>query len=385
MGMRQEGSLGGDGAHLERLWLQVCQSRGTPAPDPALRGRFLQQMQVNERAVLESILALAVRGREKPGDFGVLSWAAACTRPALLERLAAHGLAFTGAHLFACGLALMQSGWDMPQRLAQLQADSEDVGTLRALLPVQTVQQPLQALDAPVSHEEEAPEAFHPWPDDGPAEGCAPGWQDAPVDAMDEAPAAPTSSRAEVMPSLPTRFERQPPVDIDAFPAAFTAAPGAAMAGQGEGRLRLRLFGKAAAHTLEATPHRRAGDFLGVHVVSIDSAHALSAGGGYDWQRKLVLQLTPEEMPAVISTLIGITPSVRFCHHGADRSKFVELRRQEGGLVLITGEHAAIYSAPVPTATIYYMLDLFCRAMCMDGSGRSASDILALVKAAHGF
>ncbi|MFZ3139155.1 hypothetical protein [Polaromonas sp.] len=92
-------------------------------------------------------------------------------------------------------------------------------------------------------------------------------------------------------------------------------------------------------------------------------------------------------MPAVVATLIGITPSVRFGHHGATQAKFIELRRQEGGLVLVTGEHAAIYSVPVPTATLYYVLDLFCRAMAMEGDKpvRSVSDILALVKAAHGF
>ncbi|CAM3839168.1 hypothetical protein [Polaromonas hydrogenivorans] len=86
---------------------------------------------------------------------------------------------------------------------------------------------------------------------------------------------------------------------------------------------------------------------------------------------------------------MGLTPSVRFGNHGADRSKFVELRRQAGGLVLVTGEHAAVYPVPVPAATVYYVLDLFCRAMAMslevDKPGRSVSDVLMLVKSAHGF
>jgi hypothetical protein len=158
---------------------------------------------------------------------------------------------------------------------------------------------------------------------------------------------------------------------------------------QDEPRLRLRLFGKSAAHTLEVTPHRRGGDFMGVHVVSIDSAHALGSGTGYAWERKLVLQLTPEEMPGLIATLMGITPSVRFGHHGPERSKFIEVRRQEGGLVMVTGEKSLSYSVPVPTATLYYLLELFCRAMSMGmqeaAPGRSVSDVLMLVKAAHGF
>lgn len=378
--MQLPGIQGGDDAGLQRLWLQVCQSRGTPAPDPGKRGQFLQDLEPEGRSMLENILALALRGREKPGDLGVLSWAAACTRPALLDHLQAHGLAFTGASLFACGLKLKEDGWDMQQRIAQLQAHPGDVDTLRALLTVgpsepEADPQALAMSDRP----EEAPtdEAFPPWPDDDDAD--APGWHG---EHEHESPAE--SSISTGLPLLPTRFERQPPVAPEAFfaisPAATKAEPPMV-----EPRLRLRLFGKAAAHTLEITVHRRASDFLGVHVVSIDSAHALGAGGGYDWQRKLVLQMTPEEMPAVVATLIGITPSVRFGHHGADRSKFVEVRRQEGGLVVVTGEHAVSYSVPVPTSTVCYMLDLFCRAMAMATPGRSVSDVLMLVKSAHGF
>ena len=197
---------------------------------------------------------------------------------------------------------------------------------------------------------------------------------------MDDA--LPALNLSAAQPVLPTRFARHQPDAAEAFPNADKAAPG-----PHKDRLRLRLFGKSAAHTLEVTAHRRGSDFLGVHVVSIDSAHALPSGEGYDWARKLVIQLTPEEMPGLIATLMGITPSVRFGHHGAGRSKFIEVRRQEGGLVVVTGEHASVYSVPVPTATIYYLLELFCRAMAMPGDkpGRSASDVLQLVKSAHGF
>ena len=194
----------------------------------------------------------------------------------------------------------------------------------------------------------------------------------------------PGASTAGLLPMLPTRFVREQPVAFEAFSSAPRAEPL-----PGKHRLRLRLFGTSAAHTLEVTAHRRGGDFLGVQVLSIDSAHALVSGEGYDWARKLVLQLTPEEMPALIATLMGITPSVRFGHHGADRSKFIEVRRQEGGVVIVTGEHATVYPVPVPSTTVYYVLDLFCRAMGVgleEGKpGRSVSDVLMLVKSAHGF
>ena len=126
-------------AALEQLWRQVCASRGTPAPDPAGLARFMEDLETHVREKLQSVLLLAARGREAPGELSLLSWAASCTRPALLERLATHGLAFTGAHLFACGLRLREQGWDMQHRIAQLAGNPADVDTLRALLPVKTV------------------------------------------------------------------------------------------------------------------------------------------------------------------------------------------------------------------------------------------------------
>ena len=70
---------------------------------------------------------------------------------------------------------------------------------------------------------------------------------------------------------------------------------------------------------------------MGAHVVTIESARALP-GGCYDWGRKLTLQLTPEEMPVAIGVLRNLTESARFGQHGAQRDKFIELRRQAGGL-----------------------------------------------------
>ena len=380
----------GEDAALEQLWRQVCASRGTPAPNPEQLAGFMAGLGTIERDKLESVLSLAARGREPPGELSLLSWAAACTRPALLGQLQSHGLGFTSASLFACGLALRQEGWDMQHRIAQLQNNPADVDTLRAWAPAALPLEPGQAQEDPPK--EVAPDSpkdsavgkpFFPWPDDGDngsPEGQTPGLEGEPMDAMDEPPIASNPSSA-ALPLLPTRFARQRP---DALAGPASVAGGTPH----EPRLRMRLFGKAAAHTLEVTPHRRGGDFMGVHVVSIDSAHALGAGGGYAWERKLVIQLTPEEMPAVIATLMGLTHSVRLGHHGAVRDKFLEVRRQDGGLVMVTGEKALSYSVPVPTATLYYVLDLFCRAMSMgteeNKPGRSVADVLMLVRSAHG-
>lgn len=103
-----------------------------------------------------------------------------------------------------------------------------------------------------------------------------------------------------------------------------------------------------------------------------------------------MLQLTPEEMPGIIATLIGITASVKFGQHGVDRSKYIEVRRQESGIVLVTGDQGVNFPVPISTASVYYLVNLFCRAMAVrvqgeEKPGRSVSDILVFVKAAHGF
>ena len=149
--MQPTGSPKSQGAALEQLWRQVCASRGTPAPDAVRLTAFIEDLGALEREKLESVLLLAARGREPAGELSLLSWAAACTRPALLGKLQLHGLAFTSAGLFACGLALRQEGWDMQHRIAQLQNNPGDVDTLRALLPVNTV-----ALGEPQAHPQDA-------------------------------------------------------------------------------------------------------------------------------------------------------------------------------------------------------------------------------------
>jgi hypothetical protein len=389
MMMQPPGTPKREDAALEQLWRQVCASRGTPAPDALQLAGFIEDLGALERENLESVLLLAARGREPAGELSLLSWAAACTRPALLGQLQSHGLGFTSASLFACGLALREKGWDMQHRIAQLHNNPGDVDTLRAWVPAALPQGPGQAQEDPPKEvgpgspeDSDLGQPFFPWPDDdgdnGLPEGQTPRWEWESMDAMDKSQAV--STPAALLPVLPTRFVRQ-------RPETFTNASGAASAEHSPEapRLRIRLFGKAAAHTLEVTPHRRGGDFMGVHVVSIDSAQTLGTSEGYGWERKLVLQLTPEEMPAVIATLIGLIPSVRFGHHGANRDKFVEVRRQESGLVIVTGDKTLSYAVPVPAATAFYVLDLFCRAMAMAAPERSVAHVLMLVKSAHGF
>ena len=366
----------------ERLWLSVCQTRGTPAPEPQQRSAFLQQLDGPGRQRLHTVLELARRGQEPPEGLSLLSWAAACTRPALLRRLEDFGLHFLSADLFSCSLRLIDAGWDMPARLGQLAHHPEDVEALRALMAEHAL---VELKDAACGDGNEGDAQSQPALDQDDFSDFAEHRFDSPMNPHD----FDGSEHVSALPDLPTRFasvRHEGNDEANDKPGANVVGPSLSSSASATDRpQQLRLFGKKAAHRLEITPHRRGNDFLGVHVITVDSAHALPGGGGFDWKNKLVLQLTPEEMPGLIATLIGITPSTRFGHHGASRDKFIEVRRQADGLVMVTGVSAASYPVPMSTATAYYVLDLFCRAMAMGTPGRSAADILAIVRSSHGF
>ena len=161
-------------------------------------------------------------------------------------------------------------------------------------------------------------------------------------------------------------------------PPVFTAPAAPAESAEAPGRAHLKLYGRDCAHTLEIGPHRRGTAFLGVHVVTIESARALDTGG-YDWARKLTVQLTPEEMPAAVAVLMNIRPSARFERHGPERDKFLELRWQADGIAVVTGQRSCFYAVPVKSSAVYYLRSLFCRALAQGQERGSVADVLALV------
>jgi hypothetical protein len=350
-----------------QLWAAVCRARGTPPPDPGEVSGFLRQLGEVPLATLRDTLNACLLGREQGADLDLVSWAAKCTRPSYLASLQRQQLSCSGSTLFSAGLFLMQLGWDMSRRIAQISDQPDDVVQLRAAI--------LNAGGPFASPQVEQTAMIVIEPKKTDVEVVAQTGWDASLSASPltiamrkamprtQAPQEGTEQRpVDSLPAEPLPFERQPAEAQPSFP-----------------RTKLKLYGRDAAHTLESGPHKRSADFLGVHVVTIESARAL-AGGTYDWEQKLLLQLTPEEMPAVLAVLMGLSPQVRLDHHGTHRNKFVEIRRQKGGLVVVTGQTGFQFAVPVKPPLIYYMLDLFCRAMTHGDARRSVADVLALAR-----
>src|SRR5207245_9396817 len=79
-------------ARSKHLWGSVCRARGTPLPDAAHVGAFLEDLAPDAQAILLAALTMCANGREKSKELALVSWAAACTRPALLSKVQGHGL-----------------------------------------------------------------------------------------------------------------------------------------------------------------------------------------------------------------------------------------------------------------------------------------------------
>lgn len=101
----------------------------------------------------------------------------------------------------------------------------------------------------------------------------------------------------------------------------------------------IKVYASSSALEWRQTQSRR-----DVPTIEVDAALAAARAAGaeprYAWDRKITLQFTARELPALALTLGGNRPECEFRHHGADRSKSFRLLRQ-GAQLLVTVTHGA--------------------------------------------
>jgi hypothetical protein len=312
---------------LKVLWRNVCAARGTRTPVAEGLDAFLNALDNGTRLRLQHALVECQKGSDSAEYFDFLRWASACTHSPVLEKAKQAGLECTPSALFSAGCWLLDNGVEPTAVLMHAEDHPQRINDLKLMLA-----KVILAQDANMK-------------------------------------VKPTKTAQVSMPS--TREESEPVLKKPAF-----------QIGDESKRLTLRLFGSTAAHTLEICDHRRAASFLGVRVVVIESAHPAQQGG-FDWENKLSIQLTPEEMPEVIAVLLGIRKEASFSNHGTDRNKSVIFRNQDDGIQIVTSQRNSNYSVPVKTPVVYYLLDLFCRAMNEGCSSRSNADVIATVRGVY--
>jgi hypothetical protein len=344
---------------IKSLWRNVSAGRGTRVPMAAGLDAFLSQMQPAALDRLTNALLLSAKGSERPGDLETVGWASACTYDLMPGKVREAGIACQPHQLFEAGLVLMDEGWTVSERLMALKDSPDDIARLKALLRT-----PDKEVIYPEGVFNDGREAGHEQ-NDGLQVAGHDAHADVGFDLFENSKPPMESTRSAAA-----------PLD-QAHRAADNAEESTA-----QPWLKLRLFGQTAAHTLEISQHRRASNFLGTSVVSIESARSTTKGG-FDWENKLSIQLTPEEMPEVIAVLLGIVQEATFSNHGVDRNKSVSFRNQKDGIQMVTSLRNTNYAVPVKTSVVYYLLDLFCRAMTEGSPGRSTADVIATVRGVY--
>ena len=82
-------------------------------------------------------------------------------------------------------------------------------------------------------------------------------------------------------------------------------------------RASLHVYNARCALTVEPVRNRR-GD---LHTLNLESAARAAGGEGFDWERKLIVQLTREELPEVLAVLLGRLAETEHRFHGPRRDK----------------------------------------------------------------
>lgn len=350
---------------LKELWRNVCAARGTRLPQTKGLDEYLIGMPDSAKQRLSDTLSRCRKGTELARDFGVISWASACTHEAIPAKAQAVNIDCTASELFVAGLTLMDDGIDPAAFVMGMETHIKHADMLRKLLPVP------QFAESPPANTTPLRDATPPLVDSAKSKPRVTGGftdEEVGIDIFEASAPKPRTVKPRVIGQ-----------DPQAGMQTQDGEPGAE-----PGWVSVRIFGKTAAHTLEISNHRRSRQFLGVNVVSIESARPL-ANGGYDWNNKLSLQLTPEEMPEVIAVLLGLVGEVTFSNHGSDRNKSVTFKNQEGGMLVSTSTRSdAYYPVPVKRSVVYFLLDLFCRAMAAGTPDRKPSDVISLVRGIYG-
>ncbi|MYM41917.1 hypothetical protein [Duganella qianjiadongensis] len=100
----------------------------------------------------------------------------------------------------------------------------------------------------------------------------------------------------------------------------------------------------------------------------------------YDWQSKLVFQLSPTEMYQLLAVLERKLSAVKFTGHGPAHDKFMDCKVQDGGFFVRMGQTGrAIIAVPVVPADAVRIISLLYKQILANDTHLCASDLQQLI------
>ncbi len=141
--------------------------------------------------------------------------------------------------------------------------------------------------------------------------------------------------------------------------------------------LTYHVYGKNAALSFEESLTR-----ANIPTVCIDAA-LNNGNGGYNWNRKIRIQLTSSELPAVAAVFLGFLPRCEFTNHGEQSDKGFSIERQEHGFftrVFAKGEK--VRAVPVTPHDAFYVCSLVIRQIVKGQPWLTADAVTAMLRGA---
>ena len=139
-------------------------------------------------------------------------------------------------------------------------------------------------------------------------------------------------------------------------------------------RESLKVFGKNAALTIEEDSTQG-----GFHTIAIDAASA-SGSKQYDWTKKIRVQVTRNELPAVLAVFLGIIPNVEFKNHGTDNNKGFAFENQGDKIFGKVFSKEGVRALLITPEDCFYISMLLGRQMQKNFPGSTMADIVAMLR-----
>ncbi len=117
------------------------------------------------------------------------------------------------------------------------------------------------------------------------------------------------------------------------------------------------------------------------HTVNLEAARRIQGTPHYDWDNKLVLQVSPSEAPDVLAVLAGWKPGVEFQYHGPAKNKGYRLQQQGSHLLIeLFSKTAGKLLVPTQPADQLKVLALFFRQFQRNYGGIGTDTLYAMCR-----
>jgi hypothetical protein len=139
---------------------------------------------------------------------------------------------------------------------------------------------------------------------------------------------------------------------------------------------KVRCFGNSAAITAEATVINKDRQ---APVPTVNLEIAPREGADVNWSRKIVIQLSDQELPVLCGLFMGYIPRVHFKRPG----KGIELERQPGGIYIkASAGHGALFSLPAGIGDSFRLCALFLQQLRLQSGIGDETLLLAALRGA---